>query len=208
MAGSSGTIGLPEPDYRGDQSLEQSLQRRRSFRRFLEVPLSLGEIGQLAWAAQGVTHPEGLRTAPSAGALYPLELYLVAGQVTGLEPGVYRYRPAGHGLEQHASGDRRQALARASLGQSWMADAAAIYVFAAVYQRSSGKYGHRARRYVQLEAGHAGQNLFLQAEALGLGTVVVGAFDDDEVSSVVGLPAGTRPLSIMPVGKKPLPGNE
>jgi SagB-type dehydrogenase family enzyme len=185
------------------RSLEGLLNQRRSVRDFADLPLGLAEVGQLAWAAQGETHGDGLRTAPSAGALYPLELYVVAGAVDGLEPGVYRYRPQAHSLEATGEGDRRSALARAALGQSWLSEAAAVFVFAAVYERTAWKYGTRAERYVHMEVGHAGQNLFLQAEAQGLGTVVVGAFDDAEVARVVGLPPDQRPLSLMPVGKKP-----
>lgn len=195
-------IRLPTPDVVGERALEGLLSQRRSVREFTDRLLSLVEVGQLAWAAQGVTHRDGLRTAPSAGALYPLELYVVAGAVEGLEPGVYRYRPEGHYLEATAGGDRRAALARAALDQSWVADAAAIFVFTAVYQRTARKYGERAVRYVHMEVGHAAQNLFLQAEAFGLGSVVVGAFDDARVAKVLDLPEDRMPLSLMPVGHK------
>lgn len=194
-------IQLPVPDVDGSRALEGLLAQRRSVRDFSGQALGLTEAGQLAWAAQGITHRDGLRTAPSAGALYPLELYLVAGAVDGLPPGVYRYRPNTHRLEMSGEGDRRAILAQAALGQDWLADAAAVFVFAAVYERTAWKYGARAERYVHMEVGHAAQSLFLQAEALDLGTVVVGAFDDREVAAVLGLPADHRPLSLMPVGK-------
>jgi len=169
-------------------------------REYSAAPLPLAHAAQLAWAAQGVTDPRGLRAAPSAGALYPLELYLVAGEVEGLEAGVYRYMPARHALERSGGGDRRARLGRAALGQDWLAEAPAVFVIAAVYERTAVKYGSRAERYVDMEAGHAGQNLFLQAVALGLGTVVVGAFRDEEVAAVLELPAGVKPLGLMPVG--------
>jgi SagB-type dehydrogenase family enzyme len=198
----TGQIVLSTPVTSGPRPLEALLSQRRSMREFDHQPLALADVGQLAWAAQGVTHRYGWRTAPSAGALYPLELYLVAGRVDGMEPGVYRYRPQAHSLEMTGDDDCRAALARAALGQSWLADAAAIFVFTAVYERTARKYGGRAERYVHMEVGHAGQNLFLQAEARGLGTVVVGAFDDAAVAQVLGLPADHRPLSLMPVGRK------
>jgi len=184
----------------GSQSLETLLSLRRSAREFAASALTLAQAAQLAWAAQGISDPRGLRTAPSAGALYPLELYLVAGAVEGLDPGVYRYLPRGHRLERTAEGDRRPQLARAALGQGRLADAPAVFVIGAVYERTAVKYGDRAPRYVQMEAGHAGQNLFLQATALGLGTVVVGAFRNEGVARVLVLPASVKPLSLMPVG--------
>ena len=162
--------------------------------------MSLGVVGQLLWAAQGVTSPDRRRTAPSAGALYPLEVFLVAGNVTGLDAGVYRYRPKEHALMPHAPGDVRRALAHSALGQAWLADAAAVIVIAAVYERTRTKYGERTERYVVMEVGHAAQNVYLQAESLGLGTVMVGAFGDREVKQVLGLAAGEAPLALMPVG--------
>lgn len=201
MAAQAESLDLPPPRSTGAAPLEQLLEQRRSVRSFAGTPLRLTELGQLLWAAQGITHPDGLRTAPSAGALYPLELYVVAGVVDGLEAGVYHYQPGNHRLARIAAGDRRGPLTRAALGQSWMRDAAAVIVLSAVFERTSWKYGRRAKRYVHMEVGHAGQNLFLQAGALGLGTVVVGAFDDDEVADLLDLPAGSAPLSLMPVGR-------
>lgn len=195
-------IRLPDPAHSGAASLEDLLARRRSVRDFAARPLALAEVAQLAWAAQGVTHGDGLRTAPSAGALYPLELYVVAGAVEGLEPGVYRYLPAGHHLELASAGDRRRPLATAAFGQGWVGGAPAIFVFAGVYERTTWKYAERGRRYVHMEVGHAAQNLFLQAVALGLAGVVVGAFDDAAVASVLHLPEGVQPLSLLPVGRQ------
>lgn len=206
MAQERDSILLPEITISGKQSLPQLLrhllQQRRSVRDFQDVSLSLSEIGQLLWAAQGITHPQGFRSAPSAGALYPLELYVVVGQVEGLAAGIYRYFPKEHRLIKSADGDQRKKLARAAHRQSWVSDAATVVVFAAVYERATWKYGKRGERYVHIETGHAAQNLFLQAESLGLGTVTVGAFDDDEVKAVLQLPDDVQPLILMPVGKK------
>jgi SagB-type dehydrogenase family enzyme len=195
-------ISLPAVTVTADgQPLEELMQQRRSVRTFSKAPLSLAELGQLFWAAQGVTHPQGLRTAPSAGALYPLELYAVTGEVEGLPPAVYRYLPEEHRLQETATGDRRQALAGAALDQSWLSDAAVVVVFTAIYERTTCKYSDRGERYVQMEVGHAAQNLFLQAGAQAVGTVVVGAFRDDEVSKVLDLPDDAQPLILMPVGR-------
>ncbi len=144
----------------------------------------------------------GLRTAPSAGALYPLKLFVVVGDVNDLSAGIYQYDPKEHSLLKTTNGDLRKPLQKAALGQSCVGDAAVIFVFTAIYQRTTWKYGKRGVRYVHMEVGHAGENLFLQAEALQLGTLVVGAFDDDEVSEVLKLDSDTQPLSLMPVGRK------
>lgn len=195
-------IALPKPHLEGKNSLERLLAQRRSTREYHPYNLQISEIGQLLWAAQGFTHEQGYRTAPSAGALYPLELYLIAGTVDGLVPGVYRYFPNKHQLEMVDITDQRKALAQATFGQSWVKEASIVVVFAALYERTTQKYGERGIRYVHMEAGHAAQNLFLQAEALGMGTVVVGAFDDRKVSKAIRLSPDIVPLSLMPVGRK------
>ena len=195
-------IELPKPVQTGQYSLGQLLQERRSLREYSSEALNLTEIGQLLWAAQGITDQRGYRTAPSAGALYPLELYLVTGNVNGLEAGVYHYQIRKHRLIQHVAGDKRNKLAWAAVVQTWLGKAPAIIVFCADYKRTSIKYGKRSKRYVHMEVGHAAQNLFLQAEDLGLGTVVVGAFYDDEVAELLQLPSKFTPLALMPVGKK------
>ena len=194
-------IKLPEPKYDSHVSVEQTLQQRRSIRNYSDEPLTLAEISQLVWAAQGITSPEGQRTAPSAGALYPLELYLVVGNVNDLEPGIYKYKPEGHELLMILAGDKRDKLAAAALSQSFIKDGAVVMVLVAQYNRTTGKYGERGIRYVHMEAGHAAQNIYLQATALNLGTVVVGAFIDDEVKKIMQLPQEESPLYIMPVGK-------
>ncbi|MEX1206877.1 MAG: SagB/ThcOx family dehydrogenase [Dongiaceae bacterium] len=196
-------LRLPEAVEDGRLSVEGALSRRRSVRDFAGGAVTLGEVGQLLWAAQGVTDPAGLRAAPSAGALYPLELRLAAGEVTGLPSGIYRYDAGAHALRQAAVGDRRTELAAAALGQRWIAEAAAVLVIAAVHARTTGKYGERGRRYVQIEVGHAAQNVCLQAVALGLGATVVGAFDDAEVMRVVGLDGAEEPLALLPIGRAP-----
>jgi SagB-type dehydrogenase family enzyme len=192
---------LPEPRATGPVSVEQALGQRRSVRQFGAAPLSLAEVAQLLWAAQGQNRRDGGRTAPSAGALYPLEIYLLAGRVEGLPAGVYRYLPSRHELAQVVEGDRRAALCSAALEQDWFRDAPAVVVIAAVDARTAGKYGQRATRYVDFEAGCASQNLALQAVAAGLGTVVVGAFDDAAVARLVGLRDDERPVALMPVGR-------
>ena len=202
MAQPGENVALPEPSVTGSNSLEQLLAQRRSIRDYQTATLKLAEIGQLLWAAQGITHLQGLRTAPSAGALYPLELYVVTGRIEGLAQGVYHYDPGHHQLTKTVDGDLRDALARAALSQGWIKPAPAIIVFTADYERTTRKYGKRGIHYVHIEVGHAAQNLFLQSESLGLATVVVGAFNDDEVARVLRLPADIQPLLLMPVGRK------
>jgi SagB-type dehydrogenase family enzyme len=181
--------------------VESALQQRRSVRTYEREAMTLDEVSQLLWAAQGVTREEGYRTAPSAGALYPLEVYVVAGQVEGLDEGVYRYRPEDHTLRATASGDRREDLARAALDQTWVRAGAVAIVITAVYERTKRKYGNRGVRYARMEAGHAAQNIYLQATTLTLGTVLVGAFDDDAVRALMNVADDETPLAIMPVGR-------
>jgi SagB-type dehydrogenase family enzyme len=185
---------LPAPRQQGDVSLEEAIASRRSVREFTAEPLSLEEISQLLWAAQGITDPRGLRTAPSAGALYPLELYVA------VEEGVYHYVPQSHSLSVVLQEDRRGDVWEAGLRQDALAEAPAIFVVAAVYERTEAKYGDRAERYVKLEAGHAAQNILLQAVALKLGAVPIGAFYDDQVQAALHLPADHEPLYLIPVG--------
>lgn len=196
------SIDLPKPRADGALSVERALQQRRTVRDFGRAPLVLQQAGQLLWSAQGITHGDGLRTAPSAGALYPLNLYLVAGNVTGLGSGVYRYEPERHRLSRVSAGDRRAELARAALEQTWIARAPAVLVFGAIESRTTQKYGSRGIGYIYIEVGHAAQNVFLQAEALGLGAAVVGAFADGPVADLLGTGRQERPLYLMPVGEK------
>lgn len=194
-------IKLPEPVYDGKVSVETALRKRRSVRSYTKGTLSLSEVSQLLWAAQGITRRNGMRTSPSAGALYPLEVYLVAGQVQELPKGVYKYRPQGHELVMVGKGDKRSDLCAAALGQSCIETGPIDIVLTAVYERTAGKYGNRAGRYVYMEIGHAAQNICLQAVALGLGTVVVGAFDDERVKKVSMMETDEYPLCIMPLGR-------
>lgn len=194
------TARLPAPQPGNGVAIERALAERRSVREFARGPLTLAQVAQLLWAAQGVTRHDGARTAPSAGALYPLELYLVAGEVRDLAPGIYRYVPARHQLQHVAEGDVRRGLCAAALAQECVAGGAAVFVFTAIERRTTRKYGLRGVRYVHIEVGHAAQNLALQATALGLASVTVGAFDDDAVTRVLDLPEGEAPLYLMPVG--------
>jgi SagB-type dehydrogenase family enzyme len=195
-------IILPKPSLSSETSLEQAILNRRSIRDYSESPLSLKEISQILWAAQGITSEDGKRTSPSAGAIYPLELYIVAGNVKGLEKGVYHYNPSKHSITKVLNGDLRAELARASLGQSWVSKAPIDLVFSGVYERTTGRYGERGIRYVHMEVGHAAENVYLQCESLGLGTVVVGAFSDEDVRKLLALPENENPLYVMPIGRK------
>lgn len=194
-------ISLPEPHYDSDVSLEQTLLHRRSVRSFKDGALSLAEISQLLWAAQGITDPSGKRTAPSAGALYPLEVYVVVGNIEGVPAGIYKYTPETHTLKKVLEGDFRPGLSQAALNQSSVLQAAIDIVITAIYERVTSKYGERGERFVHLEAGHAAQNVCLQVVALNLGAVTVGAFDDAGVKTVLGAAEGEEPLYILPVGR-------
>lgn len=194
------SIALPTPRLESGCSLEAALQRRRSVRAFGDEPLALAEAAQLAWAAQGVTSADGLRSAPSAGALYPIELYLAARNVDGLAPGVYKYLPEVHRLRQWVEGDHGRELASGALNQDFVKRAAVVLVFAAVETRTTDKYHERGTRYVHIEIGHAAENVLLQAVALGLSAVVVGAFDDDQVSKSLQMPGTEQALYLIPVG--------
>jgi SagB-type dehydrogenase family enzyme len=198
---SKDVIRLPEPKYGSSMSIEKALRERRSVRGYRNVPLMLSEITQLLWAAQGITHPHGFRIAPSVGALYPLEVYIVIGNVNNLPNGIYKYSPQGHKLVRIEKGDKRLELSAAALGQPWVAEGAAVIVLSAVYERTTRKYGERGIRYVHIEAGHAAQNVYLQAVSLNLGTVAVGAFDDRKVKNIIRMSPQEEPLIIMPVGR-------
>ncbi len=195
-------VKLPPPTFQGKMSVEEALKKRRTLRHFSNRGLDLAQVSQLLWGTDGVSDSRGLRTAPSAGATYPLDLYLVVGEqgVSGLAPGLYHYRPDAHSLELTQKGDLRAAVARAALHQTWMAEAPVLVIFAAEYRRCMARYGDRGIRYTHMEVGHAGQNLFLQAEALGLACGIVGAFQDRTLQEVLHLPQQHEPLLIMPVG--------
>ncbi|KUH33090.1 nitroreductase [Thermococcus celericrescens] len=192
-------VVLPEPRLTGEMSVEEAIAKRRSIRSYRNEPLTLEQLSQLLWAAQGITYSaRKFRAAPSAGATYPFEVYVVAGNVEDLGPGVYRYDPFNHTLVLVKEGDYRRALQRAALDQSWVGRAAVDIVLVAYYERTTHYYGERGIRYVHMEAGHIGQNLYLQATALNLGIVAVGAFYDDQVAEIIGVEG--VPLYIFPVG--------
>jgi SagB-type dehydrogenase family enzyme len=188
-------ILLPEPETSEGMSLESSMAKRRSVRAFSEKELEIEKISQLLWAAQGITQEStGFRTAPSAGALYPLELFLVKSD------GVYHYRPQGHKLIKIMSQDIRIKLAEGSVFQGFIATAPISIVITGIFERTTQKYGQRGIRYVYMEAGHSCQNILLQAVSLGLGAVPVGAFDDDYLQSLLSLPPDYEILYVIPLG--------
>jgi len=198
--GAPAELALPTARLAGAASLEATLAQRRSLRSFAATPLTAAQAGQLLWAAQGISDAQGRRTAPSAGASYPLVLYLVAGRVEGIARGVHRYQPQGHRLVAVAAGDAVVAVAAAARNQAWLGDAPALIVIAAQPGRTVARYGARADRYVAIEAGAAAQNLLLQAVALGLGGTLVGAFDDMALRSAVPLAEAEQALAIVAVG--------
>lgn len=196
-------VALPKPVLKAGMSVEEAISRRRSRRSFSGRKLSLEQLGQILWSAQGITGSVGrYRAAPSAGATYPMEIFAAVGEnaVGNLRAGIYRYLPAEHAVELTRAGDLRAQIAAAALGQGFLADAPVDVLIAADYSRTTRRYGSRGNLYVHIEVGHIGQNIYLQAEALGLGTVAVGAFRDDAVAKVFALPAGLKPLYLMPVG--------
>lgn len=189
-------VKLPPPRQQSQISLEEALAKRRSIRSFSSAQLSWEEVGQLLWAAQGITEAtEGFRTAPSAGALYPLELYVV------MQSGVYNYQPRTHELKCTEQRDVRSELGRAALGQECVRAAPVVFVVVGVFERTTWKYGERGRRYVYIEVGHAAQNLLLQATTLGLGAVPVGAFHDEQVEKLLKLPKDQKALYLIAAGR-------
>ena len=188
-------IKLPSPSKRGAMSLEEVISKRRSKRSYMDKSLSRQQISQVLWAGQGITDTKNkFRSAPSAGGLYPLEIYMVSKEA------LYHYLPDSHTLEKLSGEDLRNNLSEAAMGQSSIKEAPASIVITAVYERTTVKYQERGVMYVHIEAGHAAENIQLQAVALGLGSVPVGAFSEEQVSNVLSLPEGCKPLYIIPVG--------
>jgi len=188
-------ISLPEPKTLGKMSIEESILRRRSERSYLDTDLSLEQLSQILWSAQGITDQSfGFRAAPSAGALYPLQIYVVK------KDGVFRYIPDGHKLVQLSEEDKRPSLVRASLGQSFIREAPVDIVISANFAITHAKYGARAFRYVCMEIGHVAENIHLQVVALGLVSVPIGAFWDDVVKKTIDLPDNQDPLYIISIG--------
>jgi len=201
-AGGAPLIELPRPSRTGTVSLEETLAQRRSLRAFALDPVPLQSIGQLAWSAQGMTDPAtGYRTAPSAGGTLPIEVDLLLHGVPGLDDGVYRYLPAEHALRRRLAGDRRAAVTEATLDQGFVRDAPVVMVVSAVAARTAPRFGALTDRLIDMEVGHVGQNVSLQAVALGLGTVVVVAFREAELAAALQLAEGERPIYLMPVGR-------
>lgn len=194
-------IQLPDPTTDGDISLEKALTLRRSVRSYSSDALSLNDISQLLWSAQGITNERGFRTSPSAGATFPLEMFVVSNNVNGLSKGVYHYSPFENTLELIHLNDISAELMLASHSQSMISESAAVIVFGAVFERTTDRYGERGIRYVYNEIGHASQNLHLQAAAMDLGTVVIGAYRDEEVEEILDLDPDIRVLYMMPVGR-------
>jgi SagB-type dehydrogenase family enzyme len=198
------TFKLPPPDRQGDISLEETIACRRSIRHFSAKPVTLPQLSQVLWAAQGITDtPMAYRTIPSAGATYPLEIVVACGQRTidDIDAGIYQYNRESHSLTHYHQGDVRLELASASLNQDCIYEAPADIIICAVYSRTLKRYGERGERYVHIEVGHAGQNIYLQAAALGLATVAIGSFNDEMVKKILRLDKQYQPLYIMPLGK-------
>jgi SagB-type dehydrogenase family enzyme len=197
-------ISLPPPFQKGSVSLEEAIARRRSVRDFTPESVSQSQLSQILWAAQGISDIwEKFRTVPSAGAIYPLEIFVVCGGngIEGIDGGVYHYNIDRHSLTLHYSGDARLELARAALDQEFIYQVPVNMVICALYERTAMRYGARGERYIHIEVGHAGQNIYLQATALGLATVAIGAFHDEQVREVLRLDKPYEPLYIMPVGR-------
>lgn len=196
-------IKLPVPNTTGEMPLEEAILKRRSVRRYGEQSLLQVQLSQLLWSAQGITNTGGRRASPSAGATYPLEIFVVTGEQTveDLKAGIYHYQANSHSLNLHSKGDSRKRLAEAALSQRFIADCPISIVVCAIFSRTSYRYGNRGDRYAHIEVGHVGQNISLQAIALGLATVMVGAFNDERVSAILKLEEQTEPLYIIPVGK-------
>jgi len=194
-------FSLPAPDTEGGVSLGKALSLRRSTRRYDAEPLTIKELSQLLWAGQGVTNERGFRTAPSAGATFPLDLYVVVNNVEGVANGLFQYLHHSHELKMLNKDVDIESLSRACLGQRMINDAGAVIVFAAIFERTTARYGERGERYVHNEVGHASQNIHLMAASLDLGTVVIGAYRDNEVEELLDLGEDVNVLYLMPVGK-------
>ena len=195
-------IKLPKVAVNSNNSIEKVLSSRRSVRSYKNDPLILNQVSQLLWSTQSITSPRGLRIAPSAGALYPLEIYLIAGNVKDLPAGVYKYDYTNHKIKKVVDGDKRAEMCDACLGQSSVKEGAINILICGIYQRTTGKYGDRGKQYVHVEVGCVAQNVYLQVESLGLGTVYIGALNDKQIQQIAKLPAKEIPFCVLPVGKK------
>lgn len=193
-------IMLPKPNFKGHVSIEEVLHKRRSIRSYKKEPLTLQEVSQLLWSAYGTTMGRK-KTCPSAGATYPLEIYFVCGEVEGLKTGLYHYNSLEHSVKKINDNDLRKQLTNASLQQEYIEESPASIIITADFSRTTKVYGARGERYVYMEVGHCGQNIHLQCESLNLGTVIIGAFEDDKVKKI--LQIKEEPMYIMPIGRKP-----
>lgn len=202
-----GTVNLSKVEIASNMSVDQAIQNRRSVRSFSATPLTLKDVSQLLWAAQGITDSErNFRTTPSAGHVFPMEVYLVTGNSTvqGLDAGIYHYNPFNNTLEKIFEGDQRQNLSQAAHQQKWVNDAPINLVITGNYQKMQDKYPDEelSKRFVHMEAGHIGENIYLEAVSRGLGTVAIGSFYDDQMINLFKLPSDETPLYIYPVGYK------
>lgn len=193
-------FSFPTPNFDGEISVEKAIKLRRSIRSYKQEPLTMAQVGQVLWAAQGITSNDGFRTAPSAGATYPLEIYLIAGKVVDLTSGIYKYLNKDHAIIKISDGDKRAELSDAALSQEWIKEAPIAIVVCGIYERTSKKYGDNASKYVHMEVGCVAQNVYLQATALGLGTTFVGAGEEEKIASVLHLDKNEHALCILPVG--------
>lgn len=207
-------IKLPAPDMTGDMSVEAALNTRRSERVFMQDAIQLADLSQILWAAQGITWrldtvPRqwkgekwlgGVRTAPSAGALYPIELYVAVTNVETLEKGLYKYNPLEHTITKTLDGDKREAILNAGLMQSAIKNGKACIIIAGNFGRTEFKYKGRANQYVYIESGAVCQNIYLQCEALNIGTVFIGAIKEDLLRETLGIPDFETPIGLMPIG--------
>ncbi|MGB9810511.1 MAG: SagB/ThcOx family dehydrogenase [Dictyoglomus turgidum] len=195
-------IKLPTPSFKSSLSIEEALLYRRSKRFYKDLPLTTQELSQILWASQGISDSDyKFRTCPSAGALYPLEVYISILKVEGIESGIYKYTPEKHEIIQLYKNHKRDELYEASLKQEWVKWAPVVLIICASFYKTKARYGERGIRYIYIETGHCAQNIYLQCVSLGLGTVAVGAFDDDEISKILNLPKFEIPTYLMPIGK-------
>lgn len=194
------SIRLPQPKFQSDFSLEKALLQRRSYRAYKKTPLSIWEISQLLFAGQGVIDGDR-RTVPSAGALFPIEVYLVAGKIKRIPAGIYKYQPQTHQLIKILGRDKREELAKAAFSQPWVKEAPATIVICGNFETTTRKYGERGKRFVIIEVGHVAQNICLQSTSLNLGSVCIGGFDDEKIRNLLNLEKEPRPFYLIPVGK-------
>ncbi|MBU1164477.1 SagB/ThcOx family dehydrogenase [Patescibacteria group bacterium] len=194
-------IVLPQPSFESTVSVEEALKNRRSVREYKDQPISMHELSQILWAAQGITSDEGFRTAPSAGGLYPLELYVVSQNVAGLERSIYKFHTKSHSLDKIINTNKIEQIVSAANNQEFIGQAPVVIIITGVLKRTTQKYNEIGERYVYIEAGHVAQNIYLQTYTLGLDTVTIGGFDTEKIQSLLNLPEGEEPIYIIPIGK-------